>query len=215
MMNLIVPDIISSDNKRQLRFPGFAYDIEIIDLTNQQVLHQRTDYGGDNTSGTFTENEDVVIYLTVCKHGYIPPIIKIWDLKNDTFDEIVTPHSTQHLYLPVAYHKVMRRLVIADFIGGISTYNVQTREIMWYKESPEDSNVHHIIFLAFSECGDKVAALQKDKLTVYDFTTGKIRLSTPLMDEYSTCEFQEEDLYIHVNHPEKETIRVCCKDIIF
>lgn len=51
----------------------------------------------------------------------------------------------------------------------------------------------------------------KNNLTIYDFTTGKKLLSTPLMDVYSTCQFQEQDLSIHLTYNTKEPIKINCK----
>jgi WD40 repeat protein len=204
------PDILNLENNKAIRLPRYQYSIEIVDLENQQVLHQRTDYGGFHTCGAFTEDENIIIYLTFDKHWYIPPVIKIWDLKNDSIEEIITSHDTQSRYLTLAYHNTTQRLILGGFDGNISAYDMRTREEIWLHE-----NLGHciILALAFSECGEKIAVLQKEIFTIYDFISGKILLSTPLLDEYSTCQFQEKDLVIHISHPEKETIKINCKEI--
>lgn len=207
-----VSEIISADNKRQLRFSGNRYDIEVIDVADQQVLHHRTNTSRYHTCGTFTDDENIVIYITVDYRWYLTPEINIWDLKTDTLKHIDTKHHFQELYFDLSYHKTLQRIALGGRFGNVSAYDMKTHEELWCQET-DSWNV--LLSLDFSDCGDKIAALQKDQLTVYDFTTGNIRLSVPLADEYSTCEFQEEDLCIHVSHPEKETIRICCKDIIF
>jgi WD40 repeat protein len=210
-MSFQQPDITNLDNNKVLRFPRFKYLIEVIDLESQKILHQRTDHGGYHTCGTFTENENIVIYLTFDHHWFSPPIIKIWNLKKGTVEEIITSHDTQAPHLTLAYHNAMQRLVLGAFDGYVSAYNIQKKEVMWHYKQPENSNIDHFLSMDFSKCGEKVATLQKDNMTIYDFTTGKKLLSTPLMDEYSTCRFQAEDLLIHLTHDTKQPIKISCK----
>ncbi|WP_022942466.1 WD40 repeat domain-containing protein [Psychromonas hadalis] len=209
-MNFHTQDVINADNSKALRFPWNKCSIEIIDVESQQILHQRTEVGQYHTCGMFTENENIVIYFSFDKNWFIPPLINIWDLKSNTVEQICTFHHFQASVLTFTFHNATKRLVLGDFDGYISAFSMQTHKEIWHHETPKHND---ILSLSFSICGEKVAALQKDNLTVYDFTTGNKLLSTPLMDEYSTCQFQEEDLFIHLTHPGKTTIKINCKTI--
>lgn len=207
----LLKKITNLEKNKILRFPGYRYLIEVIDLENQKILHQRTDYGGFHSCGTFTENENIIIYLTFDRHWYVPPIIKIWDLKHDTITDITTSHDTQSECLILEYHNQTKRLILGGFDGSISLYNMRTHDLMWHKEKPQKSMLDPIISFSFSGSGKKVAVLQKDSFTVYEVTTGRKHLSSPLLDEYFTCQFIDEDTFIHITHPEKETIKINCK----
>lgn len=212
-MNYREWQIISPDNKRALRFRHQAREstIEVIDLKTQQVLHTRKDHG-DHTSATFTEDENIIIYITHDNNWRWGPIINMWDLEDDTHEEFVTDHHPQSSVIMEITPK-SQRLVLGTIDGSISAYNMQTLKVLWHHEKSEDGKHNSILSLAISECGEKVATLQKDILSVYDFATGNKLLSSPFMEEYISCEFGENDSFIRVIHPEKAAVKISCQAI--
>ncbi len=157
-MNLIVPKVISPDSKKEMRFPKFKYDIEIIDLASQKVLHQRTDTLGFHSCGLFTENENIVIYLSFDDQWRFAPTINIWELRRNTVEEFYTSHNAQELHLNIIYHAKMQRIALGGESGSISVFDIKTRKELWCHEQNDMNNINS---LSFSECGDKISALQK------------------------------------------------------
>lgn len=203
--NLYLPD---PAKKRVLCSKKYQYSIEMIDLETKKTLFQRTDSSGYHCSGIFTEDENVVLYITYDKHWYFSPTINIWDLKKGSVESILTDHNTQSEWLLTAFNKNRNLLALGDYDGSFSTYNIQTRAVIKHVPAIPKSAYNQILCLCISECGEKLAILRKDVLVIYDFTTAEKLFSTPLMETYSKCKFREGDAIICVTHPEKSPINI-------
>lgn len=208
-MKLNVPHVISPNKKKRLKYKEYDYDIQVIDIASQEVLHHRTDFGGYHTSGTFTEDENIVIYITFDRHWYIPPVISIWDLKNNSVETIHTSQDPGEIYLHTAYHN--QHLVLSGSLGFLGAYDLTTKKEIWHHTSLGGRTCSQAV--AISKCGEKIALLFESILSVYSFKTGKELQSTALEHVYYTCQFQENDLSIQLKHPEKDPVSICCKNI--
>lgn len=211
MMEHFNLNLSNPDNNRILRSKRNQYSIAVIDQKTQQVLYQREDFGGYHTGGIFTEDENIVIYLTVDPRWYVPPIIKIWNLKENSVADIITSHDIQDASLKIAYNAPLQRLVLGSLDGSHSIYNLYSRAIIHHHYAPEPHNNNQIVCLAVSGCGEIVAVLQEDMLVLYDCTTGKKQFSSPLMNIYSDCQFAKNDLLIQVTHPQHAPINIAYK----
>ena len=183
--------------------------IEVIDLNSKKVLHTREE-NGIHICPTFTEDTNIVIYATIDFNWYCPPIINLWHLEENIIEEIITSHNPQS-FLLLANSPKSNKLIIGTVDGSISAYNMLLKKVIWHFENPIWEHSDRILSLSISECGEKVAILQKYMLSVYDFTTGNKFFSTPFMEEYESCEFAENDTFIRVIHAEKATVNINCK----
>lgn len=202
-------NLLHPDNKRALRSKRHQYLIEIFNLETQQVLFQREDLGGYHRCGTFTEDENVVIYITFDKHWYLSPIINIWDLEKDHVESIFTSHNSQLESMLIAYNRHKQHLVLGScFDGEISTYDIKKRKVIKHIPSCAEKKNTQILYLDLSGCGEKIAVLREDILTVYNFKTGEKLFSTPLLTTYTRCQFHETEPIISITHSEKSPIHI-------
>ena len=202
-------NLLHPDNKRALRSKRHQYLIEIFNQETQQVLFQREDLGGYHRCGTFTEDENVVIYITFDKHWYLSPVINIWDLEKDHVESIFTSHNSQLETMLIAYSMDKQHLVLgSSFDGEISTYDIKKYKVIKHIPFCAEQKNTHILYLDLSGCGEKIAVLQEDTLSVYNFTTGKKLFSTPLLTTYSRCQFHETEAIVTITHPEKPPIHI-------
>lgn len=208
MMNnfdLYLPDL---NNKRALCTEINQYVIKVIDIDTQQVLFQRKDLGGYHRCGIFTEDENIVIYITFDKHWYISPVINIWNLKEDSVDSIVTPHNSQLESMQIAYNMPKQHLVLGSYDGCISTYHIQTRKLIAHIPTQEANDSKKIIGLSISPCAEKIALLRKNSLEIYDVNRAKKLLSMALISTYSQCQFDDNKATVSITHPDKPPINI-------
>ncbi len=213
-----VPDVISQNGLKAMRFEYRRYGdntIEVLDLSNQNVLHKRVDNPGLHLGGSFNEDDKVVIYFTCDTNWYIPPIIKIWDLTENTLKEIISGLHPQAMNFILSYHNTSRIFVVADPLQGIvCAYNLSTLELLWQNKTSDIFENNKIIALDITECGELVAVLQDDKLTVYHLMTGEVLLTTPLLEQYLCCLFNSNAQCLELMHSHKASIKISYKPLL-
>ncbi|MGB2738933.1 MAG: hypothetical protein WBC60_00080 [Cognaticolwellia sp.] len=216
-----IPDVISQDGLKvmQIQHQRFGDNtIKIINIASQEVLHQCNNNPGLNCHGSFIENDNIVIYLTFDNNWYIPPIVNIWDLIQNTKKEIITPHHPQASNLIYQYHQPSQSLVIAaPHEAVVTTYNLNNLEMMWQSKDSSafsESDPNTINALDISVCGKMIAVLQNESMTIYHLITGKVLCKIPLLAEYSMCTFNAENSYIDVSHAQKSSIKVNYESIL-
>ena len=210
--------VTSHDKKVALQNQGLTYHIEIVDVETKQTVLNRHDYSGYINMGFFTENDEFVVYMTFDERNWrLHPTINLWDLKKDSVETIQTKHDPQNSFFAVAYHKKMERLVLGDVVGSVSAYSIQPLKTIWYYEGPGYGPTayisaynfeYEILSIDISECGNKIAVLDRKNLTLYDFKTGRQLLVYPLEKNYSKCRFQDNLNAIYLSDPELEPLQL-------
>lgn len=206
--------VLSQNKRMALQNQRRSYWIKIVDVETKKTLHYRSDYSGYINIGFFTQNDKFVVYMTFDEHNWrLAPNINLWNLKKDSVETIHTKHDPQHQYIEFAYHKKLERLVLGGLDGSVSAYSTQPLKSIWYYERPVyDRTSYHlneeILSIDISDCGDKIAVLDKKTLTLYDFNTGKQLLVYPLKKQYSKCKFQDQLSAIYLSDLESEPLKL-------
>jgi hypothetical protein len=178
--------------KRELRFSSDKYTIEVIDSATGEVLRTKIDHSGESTSGLVSKDGQLATYITCNHHWHFPPEIHLWNLETNQEDTISTQHHVQSMWLEIAYHRLTNKIVVGG-VDGISAYDTRTMSAAWsrIREGPNQDKA--IRWLAFSEMGDLVCALEPKAVILIEAVTGRTIARYPIADTFYYCEFFDSD----------------------
>jgi hypothetical protein len=128
----------SVDGSKYFVSPEASYELFIFKANSENEIATRTDHNGYHAAGGFSLKGDKVVYLTCDRHWYIPPVVKIWEYKQNKICSVESRHSPQHEHMAITYNHDLSSVILGGYDGSLSLCMPYENKVVWHLESTFD-----------------------------------------------------------------------------